>query len=230
MRILVENTEEKLAPQIAYFCSNYPTYKDKLNADETDMTNLNVGSEFMTFILGMQAKMQTASVGFTSYKDLMISGNGTDVLGALPVLVTYPAIVPPVCGANVESLFRKVLQQCVSSGNLTEDMAKALGIYAEPSVVVLEKGTPPLSLKSMSAGHPTLHSRLGDYDGFEIWKNTGAGFVFLNVSDSPNYTDTSALPAIGVGAIWQYKIIYRYKNVQIGNWSETISVAVTGSV
>ncbi len=82
----------------------------------------------------------------------------------------------------------------------------------------------------MSAGHPTLHTKIGDYDGFEVWKDTGTGFAFLNVSDTPNFTDPSALPASGVEVIWKYKIIYRYKNVQIGNWSVTISVAVKGSV
>ena len=85
-------------------------------------------------------------------------------------------------------------------------------------------------MKVMSAGHPTLHTAIGGYDGFEIWKDAGTGFVFLNVSNGPNYIDNSALPASGVEVIWRYKIIYRYKNVQIGNWSNTISVAVKGSV
>jgi hypothetical protein len=83
----------------------------------------------------------------------------------------------------------------------------------------------------MSAGHPTLHTKLNGYEGYEIWKDAGTGtFAFLNVSPGPDFTDTSALPAAGVEAIWRYKIIYRYKGVQIGYWSVTISVAVKGSV
>ena len=210
----------------------YPTYESDLNAHADDMIELNKGSVFMTFVLGIQAKNQTSAIAFTAYKDLMRSGKGGGVLGALPVLTAYPTTPapPPVCNADVESLFRKVAQQCVRSGKLTEDIAKALGIFEEVTTATLETGTPDLSLKVMSAGHPTLHTAIGGYDGFEIWKDAGTGFVFLNVSNGPNYIDNSALPASGVEVIWRYKIIYRYKNVQIGNWSNTISVAVKGSV
>jgi hypothetical protein len=233
MRTFVESIEEKVSAQIAGFCSNYtPAYASLLNVNADDMTNLNKGSVFLIFILMMMGKLQTAATAFTAYKDLLMTGKGGGVLGVLPVLTVYPTTPapPPVALLDLISLFRDIIQQCVKSGNLTEDMAKALGIFEEPIVVILADGTPTLSLKSMSAGHPTLHTIIGDYEGFEIWKDSGAGFVFLNVSNGPNFTDTSALPAVGVDAIWNYKIIYRLKNVQIGNWSNVIAVAVRGVV
>ena len=233
MRTVVESAEDKLSTQIVRFCSNYtPAYASLLNVNVTDMTNLNKGSVFLAFILLMMGKLQTSAITFTAYKDLLLSGKGGGALGALPILTVYPTIPapPPVALADLISLFRDIIQQCVNSGNLTEDMAKALGIFEEPDVLTLEAGTPVLSLKAMSAGHPTLHTIIGNYDGFEIWKDSGAGFVFLNVSNGPNYTDTSALPASGVDALWKYRIIYRYKNAQVGNWSATLSVAVKGSV
>jgi len=228
MKTYIENTEEKLVKQIAQFCDMYTIYASLLKVDPTKIDNLNAGSLFMTFILAMQGKVQTLAVTFTAYKDLVFYGIGTDVLGVLPVLPVYPTSPPPVCLAAVESLFREIIQQCVKSGKLTEDIAKALGIFEEVPVVELEKGTPVLSLKSKSAGQPKLHTIIGDYEGFEVWKDSGTGFVFLNVSNSPNYTDTSALPAAGIEVVWKYKIIYRYKNAQIGNWSNVISVAVKG--
>lgn len=232
MRTFVEVTDEKICTQIAKFCSNYSTYASLLNADTLKITNLNKGSLFLIFVLMMQGKLQTLAISFTAYKDLLRTGKGGGILGALPALTVYPTVPapPPVCLANLESLFRDVIQQCVKSGNLTEDIAKALGIFEEVATSSLETGTPDLSLKLMSAGHPTLHTTIVDYDGFEIWKDSGTGFVFLNVSSSPNFNDTSALPAVGVEVIWIYKIIYRYKDVQIGNWSNTISVAVKGIV
>jgi len=233
MRTFVESAEDKLSAQIVGFCSNYtPAYASLLNVNSTDMVNLNKGSVFLVFILMMMGKVQTLATTFTAYKDLLLTGKGGGVLGVLPVLTVYPTTPapPPVALADLISLFRDIIQQCVKSGNLTVDMAKALGIYEEPPVVALGDGTPVLALKSMSAGHPTLHTVIGDYEGFEVWKDSGAGFVFLNVSTGPNYTDNSALPAAGVNVIWIYKIIYRLKNAQIGNWSNVISVAVKGSV
>ncbi len=230
MKTFIEKSEEKLSTQLIKFCGAYPTYAGVLNANAAKITNLNSGNLFLIFILMIQGKLQTLSTTFTAYKDLFVSGKGGGVLGALPALTVYPTTPPPIALADLVSLFREVIQQCVKSGNLTEDIAKALGIFEEVSAVTLGDGTPGLHLKSMSAGHPTLHTTLADYEGYEVWKDSGAGFVFLNVSIGPNYTDTSALPAAGVEVIWKYKIIFRYKNQQIGHWSATLSVAVKGSV
>ena len=232
MKTLIETVEDKLVTQISKFCSIYPTYAGLLKADATKISNLNEGSLFMIFVLMMQGKVQTLATAFTAYKDLVFYGIGGNTLGALPVLPVYgttPA-PPAVCLADVVTLFREVIQQCVLSGNLTEDIAKALGIFEATSIVVLEDGMPFLSLKSVSAGKPTLHTTIGNYEGFEIWKDSGKGFLFLDVSNSANYTDTSAMPATGVEIVWIYKVIYRYNNVQIGKWSNTISVAVKGNV
>jgi len=230
MRTLVESAEDKVSTQISNFCGSFTAYASLLNVDAQKMTDLKKGSLFLIFILMMQGKLQTLSHSFTAYKDLLLHGKGTEALGALPEMPVYPAATPPIALANLISLFRDVIQQCVNSGNLTEDIAKALGIFEEPNLAVLEVGTPNVVLKSLSAGHPVLHTMIGDYDGFEIWKDAGTGFVLLNVSTIPNFTDMSVLPAAGVDVLWRYKIIYRYKNAQIGNWSATLSVAVKGSV
>ncbi len=93
-------------------------------------------------------KIHTLSVTFTGYKDLLISDKGGGVLGELPPLVVYPTTPapPPVCLADLIALFREIIQQCVKSGNLTEDIAKALGIFEEPVLAKLVEGTPNLTL------------------------------------------------------------------------------------
>ena len=77
MRTFIERTEEKLAPQIANFCIIYLNYASLLGANATDMVNLNKGSLFLSFILGMQTKIQTMATTFTAYKDLLLTGNVT---------------------------------------------------------------------------------------------------------------------------------------------------------
>ena len=232
MLTFIAKTDAKISAQIAQFCRIYATstYAALLKADPDKISDLNKGSLFLIFILGIQTQMQSAAVTFTSYKDLLLTGKGGGVLGALPLLPVYPTspAPPPIALADLETLFRDIIQQCVKSGNLTEDMAKALGIFEEAAVVTLEVVTPVLSLKYISAGHPNIHTKIGDYDAFEVWKDTGTGYVFLNVSTGPDFLDNSPLPAAGVDAVWNYKIIFRLKNVQVGNWSNVLSVAVKG--
>ena len=233
MRILIESSEEKLAVQIRKFRNGYSSAYAALLKVPTDLLDkLDKGSNYLDIVLEMQGKIHTSSTTFTSYKNLVLHGNGADILGALPVLPIYPTVKPPVCEANVEGLLREIAQACVNSGNLTEDIAKALGLFEDPAVVLLENGTPALLLKSMSGGHPMLHTILNRYDAFEVWKDSGkgVGFIFHNVSTASDYSDQSALPALGVEEIWKYKIIFRYQNLQIGHWSTTISVVVKGNV
>jgi len=103
-----------------------------------------------------------------------------------------------------------------------------LGIFAEPIIDTMGAGTPNLTLKTAGGGHPQLHCTMGEYEGYEVWKDTGTGFIRFDVSTSPNYTDMTPLPPAGTDVIWTYKVIYRYKNVQIGNWSISIPIAVKG--
>jgi hypothetical protein len=174
--------------------------------------------------------MQTAGISFTSFKNLLRNGNGTDAISGYPTMPVYPAVMPPLCDANVEELFREVIQECEDSGNLSETIAKALGIFAEPATDTMGSGTPNLTIKMIGGGHPQLHCTMGSYEGYEIWKDIGAGFMRYDVSSSPNYVDMATLPAVGTNVIWNYKVIYRYKNLQIGNWSVIVSIAVSGSL
>ena len=52
----------------------------------------------------------------------------------------------------------------------------------------------------------------------------GKGFVFLATDTTPDYVDTFAQPA--TPAKWTYRAIYRAGDVQVGQWSAPVSVAV----
>ena len=228
VKTYVEPTDPKFKTQLGGFCRVYPEYADVLNVLAAKMDRLNAGNAVVQIIFPQQEIMQTFGVGFTAYKDLLRKGNANDTLSAYPIMPVYPAIMPPLCEENIESLFKEVIQDCGDGGNLSEAIAKALGIYAEDTADVMSSGTPNLTLKMAGGGHPQLHCTMGDFEGYEIWKDSGAGFVRFDVSNSPNYVDMTALPAAGTDVIWTYKVIYRYKNVQIGNWSISIPIAVKG--
>ena len=224
----IEVTDIKFKTQLGGFCRDYPEYESILGVLASKITRLNAGNEVVQIIFPQQEIMQTFGVGFTAYKDLLRRGNANDTLSAYPVLPTYPVTMPPLCEENIEALFREVIQDCTDGGNLSEAIAKALGIFSEPVADTMSNGTPNLTWKIVGGGHPSLHCTMGLYEGYEIWKDTGTGFVRFDVSASPNYVDMSPLPPAGTNVIWTYKIIYRLKNVQIGNWSISVAIAVKG--
>ena len=228
IRTQIEPTDTKFRIQLGGFCGVYPEYASLLKVDADRMIALNKGNAVVQVIFAKQESLQTFAVGFTAYKDLVRRGNAADVLTPYPTMPVYPSVMPPLCNENVEAQFKIVIQECIDSGNLSETIAKALGIFAEPLVDVLSEGTPNLTVKIVGGGHPALHCTMGDYEGFEVWKDTGSGFVRFDVSMSPSYIDMSPLPASGTDVIWTYKVIYRLKNVQVGNWSMSIPIAVKG--
>lgn len=223
----IEQTDTKFRTQLGSFCNLYHLYINELNVLPAKITRLREGNAVVQIIFPQQETLQTFGTGFTSYKNLLRWGNNGEVLTAFPVMPTYPATMPALCEANIEALFKEILQECVDNG-MSESTAKALGVFAEDTTVALNEGTPNFSLKLAGGGHPILHCTIKGYDGFEVWKDAGTGFIRFDVSTSANYTDMSPLPAAGTDVIWRYKIIYRHQNVQIGNWSPIIPIAIKG--
>ena len=229
MKITIASTESTLVTQIGKFVENYPTYNSILKVAPAKIINLGKGLAMLAFVVNEQDVIKTFGISFTAYKNSVLNGNQT-MLNAIPVLTAYPAILPELCNGGVEGLLREIAQDCVATGALTETMAIALGLLELATIVDLTLGTANLSSKPSIAGHPKLHCTIGDYDGYEIWRDTGKGYVMIDVSTIPDFIDYAPLPAIGTSEVWNYKAIYRYKNEQIGNWSIVVSVAVTGNV
>ena len=228
MEIVIDSTDDGLVNQIGKFLKHYPDYENILNLPPAKITTLGEMLKFFSFVVTKQHDFKYFGLELTSYKDLLRDGNPLLLMNALPVVPVYPAILPTTSNQGVVVFFREITQLCVATRKMTEPMAIALGLIKLPVIADLIAGTPNLISKSSNVGHPRLHCTLGYYEGYEVWKDSGKGFVKLDVSNKPDYVDNSPLPATGVSEVWAFKAIYRYNNVQIGNWSEIVSVLVKG--
>jgi hypothetical protein len=63
-------------------------------------------------------------------------------------------------------------------------------------------------------------------DMIELQVDRGAGFALLAYDTTPNYTDTTPLPA--TAARWTYKGIYRVADARVGQWSNEVGITVSG--
>ena len=59
-------------------------------------------------------------------------------------------------------------------------------------------------------------------------RGDGKGSNYLSNDSHPDSLDTAPLPALGVGAVWTYRAIYRLHNHQVGQWSAELKVSVMG--
>ncbi len=134
---------------------------------------------------------------------------------------------------NIEQRFRALLQRIVHSTNYTKAIGEDLGIEAPDTAAAkaaMKDGKPEFKIEMSSGGYPNLRWTKGKYQGIEIWKDAGSGFVKLDRDMRPDYIDKSDLPASGTAAVWRYKIIYLMDDEPIGNWSDAVSVTVYGEV
>ena len=109
-------------------------------------------------------------------------------------------------------------------------MGAEMGIIA-PHRHPLDLATvqPELAATASPGVQPLLKWKRGRLPSVQIFADHGDGkFAFLTSSVLSRFTDHSPLPPRGTAAVWNYKAIYYKDDAQIGQWSKTVSVTVTG--
>ena len=150
----------------------------------------------------------------------------------LPVF-TAPALPGTVTAQPAGALTRifAAVQQMKASTKMTDAIAADLGIVGStqtpPDLTTLQ----PVITASLTNGHAYIGWDWGGnsqyLDSCEIWvdRNDGKGWGLLTIDTTPNYTDTTALPA--TPAKWSYKATYRVGENQAGVWSAPVSLNVS---
>ncbi len=233
MAIDIKTSDTAFANQYNQFCNNVDKYATTLGLDAEKVGALKVANTFLQFIFRMQTEVQTYAHSFTSYKHQLHFGPSKELMGDVPKPPVYPTVPAPISLGNVRTMLSSIAQDCVSSSKFTDTIGIALGIMdpieAGKDVVAVK---PNLTIKLTTGGHPILHTVRGIYDGYEVWKdwNDTKGYMKLDTSMYPDYTDNSPLPTVGKAASWKYKIIYTLKGVQCGSWSAEENIGVYGEI
>ena len=231
MATFIEAADEKFGTQLRGFCGKVDTHSATLGLAAGKITQIKRDSIFFDYTLDAANVFKTFSQQMNNYKQLLRKGRGDEVLPAFPTLPTL-AVTPPLALANVQKRFGEIIQDCVRSSNYTKSIGEDLGIEKPETVFDPQAGQPDFEIELNSGGRPNLLWPKGKFQGVEIWKDnsTGQGFKFLDKDFNPDYLDKSDLPAAGTSAVWKYKMIYLYKDEQVGNWSEEVVVTVYGNV
>jgi hypothetical protein len=123
-----------------------------------------------------------------------------------------------------------MIQRIVNHLNFTPALGEDLGITSPVVAFSKASGKPTFSAQLTSGGYPLLVWLRGKFEGVEIWKDSGSGFVKLDRDMRPDYIDKSTLPAAGASAAWRYKMIYLINDEHVGVWSDVVTVTVYGEV
>ena len=95
----------------------------------------------------------------------------------------------------------------------------SVGATPNPSAIFLATGT------QIGCGRQGLMKFL-DQCEIQVDRADGKGWVVLTFDTTPDYLDTTPLPAALTK--WKYRAIYRVDDHQVGQWSAEASVSVGG--
>ena len=218
---------------LANFADKLPgAYATKYNITPAEVTAVQNFRLWFDWSLNSLGHIRDRSRSYTQFCDALAYGDGASGNLTPPqpfVLPDQPEsggnpIVPVADGfALVGSLVTRIkshLAYAVADG---ED----LGIEGTEEGIDPSLAKPVLNIV-LQAGRPLVKWTKQGFDSLEIQVDRGNGYGFLAVDTEPDYLDTAPLPAPGQSAVWKYKAIYRLHDEQVGQWSNPVSIAVTG--
>lgn len=174
---------------------------------------------------------------FTGFRDDLAHGKSVPqgpltpppplLLPAQPTTGTPPvAIVPLADGFGFVGSLGSRIKNHADYATADGDLLGLEGAeIAEPD----PSTTKPL-LKAIlaSGGLVEIQWKKSGFTGIRLEVDRGNGqFAFLDIDTKPHYTDP-ARPAAGATVLWKYRAIYLKGDQVFGQWSDVVSLAVTG--
>jgi len=232
METFIDETDEGLATQSETFYANIDALTSPCGLDSAKVIQVKIAIKYFLWTFLVMNLVHAYSKAWTEFKELIKGIKDGTVMVAAPVMGTIPTMPTVPDNTNVRKQMMDLVQDAKRSKNFTPDAARSIGVLKVPAHFNPEDGKPTFTIAFASGGHPLLKWLKDLFQGVEVWKDSsdGRNWVRIDKTFNPDYTDTSALPAAGVSAVWKYKLIYLYKDAVVGNYSVEIAITVIGAV
>ena len=221
-----DNDIDRLA-WLQNFAAKLPTYAAKYGITDAEITDMQNGAKNMAFYMNMQQQLADLIKKITKYRAdfVRVNKSGNEALPPqLPAFAAAPTPVKPGLFKRASSLGIIIKTKMAYTPSDGADLG-----LTTPKISADTDVTPKLKARLVGGGKPQIMWQKGLMDGIEIFADRGDGrFIFLAFDTKPHFTDEHPLPAPNQSAIWNYKAIYRKKDIHVGNWSDVISVVVRG--
>jgi len=228
MADFVKDNDLEFVSQLQTLKQNLPTYLMILGLLPADMTLATDMADGMGWIVLRNNAVPGFAQDWSKLRDQVRFGKGGDILQPMPVPpdVTMP---PPTIPMNIEKKYRALVARIKKSSAYTTGIGENLGIEAPKTIPDFSKYKPVFKLKLTALQVLIIWKKL-QAQGINIYKKVDNGAWFkLDFDGTPNYLDTSATPPAGITQTWSYKLRYVKGDIEIGEFSEVVSITVAGA-
>lgn len=210
------------------FANKISSYRGKYSIATTEVTDMQNSEAAFSYWFNYLNQYKDYFGKLTAYKNELRSGvapgSAASLEPAPPTMDAAPTAVNPGIFVRAASLAQRIK----AHNDYTLADGQDLGLEGEEEADDdLSTIKPNIQVRLVNGGLPEIVWKKKSADGIDIYVDRGTGsFIFLATDTVPNYTDTFTLPS--GAAVWKYRCIYRVDDAQVGQWSDIISVTVTG--
>ena len=203
---------------------NYP----KIIVKEDLITGITNDAKYLGWAIDVRKSIKLSDHSWTAFEQSLYNGTNNGVVAVPPPLVDYgtpPTAVEP----GMRERFSEVGGIIKRDTNYSNAIGLDLDLVEMIVPFVPAEGKPEVKV-SLHIGRPFFKYTIDQYQGTQIYKDSGDGKGFMKFDKAimNTYTDETPLPAAGVAVLWRYKFVYLYGGVEVGTASYIIEVMVTG--
>lgn len=219
--------EEERVPWFNNFAVKLPLYANKYSITPEELMDMQQSAPFYAALNDAINQHRNFQSAMFKYRDDVRDGtkNGGTLQPLTMPMINLPMPVAPGIFVRVKAIVNRIKANI----NYSEADGNDLGIEGTITTVDTTTTKPVIKVRIGDGGHPEILWTKQNFEAIEIYKQEADGtWKLLAIDLQPNYTDLSALPEVGKSAVWSYRAIYRLKDKQVGQWSDVVSVTVTG--
>ena len=224
----IAQNDDQFAAQLQTFKTGIGAYATTLGLSPAQVTAQAADADSFAHVVACQGIMQGVSQQWTAWKNLLRAGGSPPAAGA-PMAPVFPPVVA-VVALGVEVRFRALVKAIKAHPNYNDAIGQALGIEGAVQIGPDLSTIQPIIDAILSGNAVQLgwgwDGQSAFLDMLELQVDRGNGWTLLAFDTTPNYTDTTPLPATPTK--WKYRGIFRVGDAQVGQWSNTVEITVGG--
>jgi len=221
-------TDAGKAGQFNNMALRLPGFKATLGISDAEVASQQADAAFFNWALNCQSVVNTFAQQWTAHKNAARNGTGP-TLGPEPVLPDFGPAPAPVAPGIVQR-YLALRARIHASAGFTEAIGEALGTIGDEQAGPDLVNVKPTIAAEIVGSTVLIRWQKANLSRLEIHvdRGDGKGFVYLTVDSVPDYVDTFAFPPAGQAAVWKYMAIYQINDERVGQWSDTVTIAVAG--
>ncbi|MBS4027805.1 MAG: hypothetical protein KGZ58_04120 [Ignavibacteriales bacterium] len=219
------NSDQGKVTWLNNFSAKLATHGATVGVSPDEIASTSNDADEFSLLINLVASLTSAKEQAVSYKNLIRDAPLGSAGGDFPSIpeITLPAtMVAP----GIFTRVRLLVQRIKNHQNYTEAIGNDLDIIGAEETPPMAPSLlkPVLKLAYVNGHVDIIWTKPLNVSGIFIQVNRGDGqWVFLAFDTIPNYTDTMAITQL---ALWKYRGIYMLDDAQVGQWSDTVQIAV----